>query len=100
MQFWRRDELLHALERAILRCEDGVLKPRHFPELDAPVLQSRTWNEATQTFQRRLLLETLQACRFNVAEAAETLGLARPAFYATAKRLGVDLLAERAQSRS
>ena len=93
-------ELLHALERAILRCEDGVLKPRHFPELDAPVLQSRTWNEATQTFQRRLLLETLQACRFNVAEAAETLGLARPAFYATAKRLGVDLLAERAQSRS
>ncbi|MBK9797576.1 MAG: sigma-54-dependent Fis family transcriptional regulator [Holophagaceae bacterium] len=90
-------ELLHALERAILRCEDGLLRPRHFPELDAPALQSRTWEEATRTFQRRLLLDTLSACAFRVADAAETLGLARPALYATAKRLGIDLVAERAQ---
>ncbi|MDP1832051.1 MAG: sigma-54 dependent transcriptional regulator [Geothrix sp.] len=89
-------ELLHALERAILRCEDGILKPRHFPELDAPALQARTWDDATRAFQRRLLLDTLQACGFRIAEAALTLGLARPALYATAKRLGVDLLAERA----
>jgi len=90
-------ELLHALERAILRCEDGLLRPRHFPELDAPALQSRTWEEATRTFQRRLLLDTLSACAFRVADAAETLGLARPALYATAKRLGIDLVAARAQ---
>ena len=88
-------ELLHALERAILRCEDGILKPGHFPELEGPSLQTRTWEEATRAFQRRLLLETLQACGFRVADAAETLGLARPALYATAKRLGVDLVAER-----
>ena len=89
-------ELLHALERAILRCEDGILKSRHFPELDSPVLQAHTWEDATHAFQRRLLLDTLQACGFRVAEAAQTLGLARPALYATAKRLGVDLVAERA----
>jgi transcriptional regulator with AAA-type ATPase domain len=91
-------ELLHALERAILRCEDGILKPRHFPELDAPMLQSHTWEEATRAFQRRLLLDTLQTCGFRVADAAQALGLARPALYATAKRLGVDLLAERVHS--
>ncbi len=88
-------QLLHLLERAILRCEDGILKPRHFPELEVPILQARTWDEATRTFQRRLLLDTLQACNFRVVEAAQTLGLARPALYATAKRLGVDLVAER-----
>jgi DNA-binding NtrC family response regulator len=88
-------ELLHALERAILRCEGGILKPVHFPELEAPILQSRTWEEATRAFQRRLLLDALERCGFRVAEAAETLGLARPALYATAKRLGVDLRAER-----
>jgi len=88
-------ELLHALERAILRCEGGILKPAHFPELEAPILQSRTWEEATRAFQRRLLLDTLERCGFRVAEAAESLGLARPALYATAKRLGVDLRAER-----
>ncbi|MDR3682365.1 MAG: helix-turn-helix domain-containing protein, partial [Geothrix sp.] len=93
-------ELLHALERAILRCEDGLLRPRHFPELEAPVLQSRSWDEATRTFQRRLLRETLQACGFRMADAAQALGLARPALYATAKRLGVDLRAERIHTLS
>jgi DNA-binding NtrC family response regulator len=91
-------ELLHALERATLRCEDEILKPRHFPELEAPILQVRTWDEATRAFQRRLLLDTLQAHGMRAAEAAETLGLARPALYAVAKRLGVDLVAERAQA--
>ncbi|WP_306590864.1 sigma 54-interacting transcriptional regulator [Geothrix sp. 21YS21S-4] len=89
-------ELLHALERAVLRCEGDTLKPRHFPELEMPVLQARTWDDATRAFQRRLLLDTLRATRFRVAEAAETLGFARPALYAAAKRLGVDLVAERA----
>jgi len=93
-------ELLHVLERAILRCEDGILKPRHFPELETPVLQTRTWEDATHAFQRRLLLDTLQTCRFRVADAAQTLGLARPALYATAKRLGVDLVAERIDKES
>jgi transcriptional regulator with AAA-type ATPase domain len=93
-------ELLHLLERAILRCEDGLLKPRHFPELEAPVLQTRTWDDATRTFQRRLLLDTLRACGFRVAEAAQTLGLARPALYATAKRLGVDLVTARLDSEA
>ncbi|WP_243288620.1 sigma 54-interacting transcriptional regulator [Geothrix terrae] len=91
-------ELLHALERGLLRCEGGTLRPAHLPELSAPATQARSWDEATQAFQRRLLLETLQACGFRVAEAAETLGLARPALYATAKRLGVDLVAERGRA--
>ncbi len=88
-------ELLHALERAVLRCEEGALRPRHFPELETPTLQTRTWEEATRAFQRRLLQDTLQACSHRAAEAAESLGLARPTLYATAKRLGVDLVAER-----
>lgn len=88
-------ELLHALERAILRCEDGLLKPRHFPELDGPEIQEGTWEEATRAFQRRHLLEALRNCGFQAAEAARVLGLARPALYTAAKRLGVDLAAER-----
>ena len=92
-------ELLHALERAILRCEGGILKPAHFPELTTPAAQLRTWEDATHAFQRRLLLDTLKANHFNAADTAQTLGLARPALYATAKRLGVDLVAERAGGR-
>jgi two-component system response regulator GlrR len=96
-------QLLHALERALLRCGAGPLEARHFPELDelggltgglgAPPRQA--WQEATRAFQRRLLLETLQRHGFQVSEAARALGLARPALYATARRLGLDLGTER-----
>ncbi len=90
-------ELMHALERALLRCEEGLLKSRHFPELDQPDLTTGTWTEGTRAFQRRLLLDTLRATHFQATEAARTLGLARPALYTAAKRLGVDLVAEREQ---
>lgn len=93
-------ELLHALERAILRCEGAVLKPGHFPELDSPLAQPHTWDEATRTFQRQFLLDTLKAHGYSMADAAQTLGLARPALYAITKRLGVDLVAERLGRRS
>jgi DNA-binding NtrC family response regulator len=93
-------QLLHALERALLRCGAGPLEARHFPELEgltggagAPPRQA--WQEATRAFQRRLLLETLQRHGFQVSEAARALGLARPALYATARRLGLDLGTER-----
>ncbi|HTL98905.1 MAG TPA: sigma-54 dependent transcriptional regulator [Holophagaceae bacterium] len=88
-------ELRHALERALLRCGDGPLGAAHFPELDQPVFESRAWEEATRAFQRQLLLDTLRRHRFKAAEAAESLGLARPALYTAAKRLGLDFAAER-----
>ncbi len=93
-------ELLHALERALLRCEDGILRPRHFPELSQPETREGGWEDATRAFQRQLLLETLRSTGFQATEAARLLGLARPALYAAARRLGVDLLAERARSRA
>jgi DNA-binding NtrC family response regulator len=88
-------ELLHAIERALLRCGPGPLEAAHFPELDAPPAAGGTWAEATRGFQRRLLLETLERHRFQVAETARALGLARPALYAAARRLGLDLAQER-----
>ena len=92
-------ELQHALERALLRCGRGPLEAGHFPELERAGAPERapggTWSEATRAFQRRLLLQTLDRHRFQVAEAARDLGLARPALYAAARRLGVDLAGER-----
>ena len=88
-------ELRHALERAMLRCGEGALSPSHFPELEAPPFEERSWEEATRAFQRKLLLDTLRQHGFKAAEAASALGLARPALYTTAKRLGVDLVAAR-----
>ncbi|MBS1767801.1 MAG: sigma 54-interacting transcriptional regulator, partial [Acidobacteria bacterium] len=88
-------ELRHALERALLRCGEGPLTAAHFSELDQPTFEPRAWEEATRAFQKQLLLDTLRRHRFHAADAAEALGLARPALYAAAKRLGLDFAAER-----
>ena len=88
-------ELLHAIERALLRCGRAPLERDHFPELAQAPPAERTWMEATRAFQRGLLLETLIRHRFQVADTARALGLARPALYACARRLGLDLAAER-----
>jgi DNA-binding NtrC family response regulator len=93
-------ELLHALERAMLRCGPGPLEARHFPELAAAPPGSGAWGDATRDFQRRLLLDTLRRHRFQVAAAARALGLARPALYATARRLGLDLGRERERDQA
>lgn len=88
-------ELRHALHRAMLRAGREPLAPKHFPELEVPNPEADSWASATRLFQRGLLLESLHAHGHQVAEVARTLGLARPALYATAKRLGIDLARER-----
>jgi DNA-binding NtrC family response regulator len=84
-------ELLHALERALLRRQGATLGVAHFPELERATMPmpGSTWAEATRRFQREFLLETLRRHGFRFAEAARALGLARPALYATARRLGI-----------
>jgi len=88
-------ELRHALERALLRCGEGPLRVEHFPELQIPLVQDRTWEQATREFQRRLLLDTVRQHQFQISEAALSLGITRPALYVAAKRMGLDLVAER-----
>ncbi|MBI4911746.1 MAG: sigma-54-dependent Fis family transcriptional regulator [Acidobacteria bacterium] len=92
-------ELIHATERALLRCGEGLLSPAHFPELRVPSVEEKGWVEATRDFQRRFLLDALRQHQFRVSECAEALGLARPALYVAARRLGIDLRAEKPRVR-
>ena len=83
-------QLLHSLERDLLRC-GAALGRSHFPELAEAPGAGPTWAEATRSFQRGLLEETLRRHGYRMADAARELGLTRPALYATARRLGVAL---------
>lgn len=88
-------ELRHALQRAMLRAGQAPLGPSHFPELHQPGAPGTSWETATQAFQKRLLLDSLRTHGFHATDTARALGITRPALYATAKRLGVDLRAGR-----
>jgi two-component system, NtrC family, response regulator HydG len=83
-------ELLSALAYAILRRGEGPLAPGDVPGEAARA--AGTWKQATRDFQRRLLQDALAASGYRPAEAAQALGLARPALYATARRLGVEVV--------
>ncbi|HNX32552.1 MAG TPA: helix-turn-helix domain-containing protein, partial [Holophaga sp.] len=48
-------------------------------------------------YQRGLLLAALRRQGFQATRAAQDLGLTRPALYVAARRLGLDLVAEREQ---
>ena len=84
-------ELRHALQRAMLRAGQAPLGPTHFPELAQAPTPATSWDTATRHFQQRLLLESLRSHGFRATDTARALGISRPALYATAKRLGVDL---------
>jgi two-component system response regulator HydG len=84
-------ELRHALHRAMLRAGQEPLAPKHFPELEVRTPEADSWVASTRRFQRGLLQEALLAHGHQVSEVARALGLARPALYTTAKRLGLDL---------
>jgi len=88
-------QLLHCLERGLLRCGEGPLARAHFPELVGSLGPPLDWLEATRGFQRKLLMEALERAEFRASEAARCLGLSRPALYASARRLGIDLAQER-----
>lgn len=90
-------ELRNHLHRALLRRTEGPLTLTHFPELAEEGAAADPWDEATRAFQRTHLLAALRRHGFHITRTAQALGLARPALYATAKRLGVDLAAERGE---
>lgn len=74
--------LSNAIEAAVIRAAGGsALERKHiFPELAQTEPESegeQTFQEATRTFQKKLLAETLQATDWNVSETSRRLDLAR-----------------------
>lgn len=78
-------QLAHAVEAALVRAwgeAAAFIGPEHlFPQLPAPEPVDLDLHRATAAFQRRLVLEALTACEWNVSQAARRLGLARSHLY-------------------
>lgn len=85
-------QLAHALEAGVIRAAGGgsdqVEASHVFPET-APAAGGASFQAATRQFQARLLRETLEACNWNVAEAAGRLDLTRAHVYNLIRALGL-----------
>jgi Nif-specific regulatory protein len=89
-------QLAHAVEAAAIRASgEGArwVERRHvFPDADATdeTAPSRaTMQEAMRRFQRRLLVDTLHDCNWNIVEASRRLDTARSHTYGLMRALGI-----------
>jgi transcriptional regulator with PAS, ATPase and Fis domain len=78
-------ELRNAIQRAVIRAEEGVIEPRHLPER----IRGRTAVRALELevgltladVERRYIRETLARCCGNKKETAKMLGISRKSLY-------------------
>ena len=88
-------ELENCLERAVLLCEDQVIHSYHLPPtlqtaLDTGTHQTRSLKEASEQFERELLIDALKTARGNMRQAAGALKTTERIFGYKAKKYGID----------
>ncbi len=86
-------ELKHALHHALV-LQDGVIEPRHLPDLSVPGAGPARRLPAASSLadvEGDAVRAALAAAGGNVSAAARSLGIARSSLYRKAKRYGIDL---------
>ncbi|MFZ0448373.1 MAG: sigma 54-interacting transcriptional regulator [Desulfatiglandaceae bacterium] len=89
-------ELENCLERAVLLCEDQVIHSYHLPPtlqtaIDTGTPQAQSLKEASEQFERELLIDALKTSRGNMREAASALKTTERIFGYKVKRYHIDL---------
>jgi len=83
-------ELQHAIERAVILCEENVLQ---FSDLITDLsVQTERWDEGNlnlQDMEKKLILKAISTNRGNMTRAATDLGIARTALYRRLNKHGL-----------
>ena len=71
-------ELENCMERAVLLCDDHVIRSYHLPPTlqtadETGTYQTQSLNDAVDTFERELLIDSLKSSRGNMRKAAKVL---------------------------
>ncbi len=71
-------ELENCMERAVLLCDDLVIRSYHLPPSlqtaeETDTHQTQSLKDAVDTFERELLIDSLKSCRGNMRKAAKAL---------------------------
>ena len=77
-------ELQHAIERAIILCDSGTLKPEHFSlntVQSTPKKHTQSQPKTLAEIEKQAISEALIRCSGNVSKAATELGITRFALY-------------------
>jgi len=83
-------ELRNAVEFAIIRCRDGVLRPDDLPPEILAAAENAGHPEATPPSEKVALLDALRDAGGHRENAAQRLGISRATLYRRMKQYGID----------
>ena len=87
-------ELENCMERAVLLCDDQVIRSYHLPPTlqtadETGTHQTQSLKDAVDTFERELLIDSLKSCRGNMRKAAMALQTTERIFGYKVKKYGI-----------
>mgnify|MGYP005627454295 CR=1 FL=1 len=88
-------ELENSIERAVLLCDDHVIHSYHLPPTlqtaeETGTQQSQSLKDATERFEKELLVDALKTCRGNMRRAARALQTTERIFGYKVKKYNID----------
>lgn len=87
-------ELVNAVERALVVCHEGEIRPNHLPILErkknAESEPEGGEGSSLRDVERRHILKTLQRCEFNITHAAKVLEIDRVTLYNKMRKYGIE----------
>lgn len=87
-------ELENCMERAVLLCDDQVIRSYHLPPTlqtaeETGTQQTQSLKDAVDTFERELLIDSLKSTRGNMRKAASVLQTSERIFGYKVKKYGI-----------
>jgi Nif-specific regulatory protein len=88
-------ELENCMERAVLLCDDQVIRSYHLPPTlqtaeETGTQQTQSLKDAVDTFEREFLIDSLKSSRGNMRQAAKALQTTERIFGYKVKKYGID----------
>ncbi len=85
-------ELANAIERALVVCREGEIRPEHLPIVrrTASGAGEDAADLSLRTVERRHIRKVLEICEWNVTRAAKELGIDRVTLYNKMKKYGIE----------
>jgi Nif-specific regulatory protein len=88
-------ELENCMERAVLLCDDQVIRSYHLPPTlqtaeETGTQQTQSLQDAVEIFERELLIDSLKSSRGNMRQAAKILQTSERIFGYKIKKYSID----------
>ena len=82
-------ELQHSIEKAVIMCDDDVIKPEHLGLYIAENVTPSNNNATLEEIERKAIAEAMLSCNGNLSLVAQKLGVTRQTLYNKIKRYGL-----------